>query len=126
MRHRTSGFSLVEVLVAMAVFSISAAAVSSLMMHSTAFMSQSNYRSQAITCAQAALEDIRTQAYEDIVATSDATPCTKGSMEFSVQWDVTENTPANGMKTIVVTVTWLERGTAKDYVLQTIYSKITA
>jgi prepilin-type N-terminal cleavage/methylation domain-containing protein len=125
MQHRSSGFSLVEVLVAMSVFMISAAAVSSLMMHSTSFVSQNNYRSQALTCAQAALEDVRTQAYEDIVPTSGLS-CTKGAMNFGVQWTVATDSPENGMKTIVVTVTWLEKGQSKSYALKTIYSKITA
>jgi prepilin-type N-terminal cleavage/methylation domain-containing protein len=124
MRHGASGFSLVEVLVAMVVFLISAAAVSSLMMHSTAFVSQNNYMSQAVTCAQAALEDIRTQAYESIVTTSGQT-CSRNKMSFGVQWDVTADTPDDGMKTIVVTVTWLEKGESKNYVLKTIYSNIT-
>ncbi len=125
MRPGASGFSLVEVLVAMVVFLISAAAVSSLIMHSTSIVSQNNYMSQAITCAQAALEDIRTQTYESIVSTSGQS-CSRNKMNFAVQWAVTEDAPGEEMKTIVVTVTWLEKGNSKNYVLKTIYSKITA
>ncbi len=125
MKRESAGFSLVEVLVAMSVFMIAATAVASLMTHSTSFVSQNNYRSQALTCAQAALEDIRTQAYEDILPTSGLS-CVKGSMTFGVQWSVATDSPENGMKTIVVTVSWSEKGASKSYALKTIYSKITA
>lgn len=125
MKQSSAGFSLVEVLVAMVVFMIAAAAVSSLMFHSTSTVSQNNYMSQAITCAQGALEEIRTQAYEDMVDASGHT-CPGDGMNFNVAWDVTTDDPGDGMKTIVVTVSWSEKGVARSYAIETIYTKIQA
>jgi prepilin-type N-terminal cleavage/methylation domain-containing protein len=125
MQHRSAGFSLVEVLVAMVVFMISAAAVSSLMFHSTSFVSRNNFMSQAITCAQAALEEIRTQDYDDIVTTSGKT-CSGDGVNFNVAWSVSVDDPDAGMKTINVTVSWSEKGAAKSYAIHTIYSSVTA
>jgi prepilin-type N-terminal cleavage/methylation domain-containing protein len=125
MQHSSSGFSLVEVLVAMVVFMISAAAVSSLMFHSTSVVSQNNYMSQAITCAQTALEDLRTQSYDDITDASGQS-CSVGGMSFDVAWVVTDDAPDDGMKTIVVTVSWSEKGQSKNYAIETVYTKVTA
>ncbi|HXG22897.1 MAG TPA: type II secretion system protein [Methylomirabilota bacterium] len=125
MKRRAAGFSLIEVLVAMALFMIAATAISSLMYHSTAVISQNNYLSQAIACAQGALEEIRTQAYEDIADTAGQT-CTGDGANFNVAWEVSENEPGDGMKKIVVTVSWLEKGASKSYAIETVYTKITA
>lgn len=125
MRRRSAGFSLVEVLVAMVVFMISAAAVSSLMFHSTQAVSRSNYQSQAVVCAQSWLEDLRRYAYDDI-ETHSGESCANDGIEFDVEWNVNEDEPGDGMKTIALTVSWSEKGEAKSYEIQTIYTEVQA
>lgn len=124
MKHADKGFSLIEVLVAMSLFMIVATAVSSLMYHSTSHLSGSNHLSQAIACAQETLEGIRVLAYEDMDNAS--SECVGDGMSFDVVSEITENDPDDGMKTVVVTVSWNEKGESKSYAIQTIYTKITA
>jgi prepilin-type N-terminal cleavage/methylation domain-containing protein len=124
MKRTSAGFSLIEVLVAMAIFAIAASAVTSLMYHSTSYLSGNNYQSQAITCAQASLEHLRMLDYDDVIDDSDE--CTGDGVSFDVVWEVTEDEPADGAKTIVLTVSWIEKGETKSYELETIYTTVTA
>ena len=124
MKRTNAGFSLVEVMVTMAVFAIAAAAIASQMFHATATISENNQASEAIALAQQALEDLRTLDYQDM-ATDSKTVTWKGKT-FTVAWKVTEDEPEAGMKTIVVTVSWDEKGKTKSYATQSIYSQITA
>jgi type II secretory pathway pseudopilin PulG len=126
MKHTKQGFSLIEVLVAMSTFMIAASAMASLMYHSTATVSENNFISQAVACAQGKLEHLRTLAYEDLKDGSDSgDDCNKDGMSFSRVWNVDEDTPADGAKTIVVTVSWTEKGKSRSYELQTVYTQIT-
>ena len=124
MKNSTTGFSLVEVLVAMALFMISASAVSSLMYYSTSHVAKSNHLSQAIVCAQKHLEEKRAQTYADI--TDESRVCDGDGMSFDVAWEVTEDDPDDGMKSILLTVTWTDKGEVKNYAIHTIYAQVTA
>jgi prepilin-type N-terminal cleavage/methylation domain-containing protein len=124
MKRSRAGFSLVEVLVAMAIFAVAATAVSSLMYHSTTFVSDNNLLSQAVTCAQTRLEYLRTLDYEDVVG--DSSECVGDGVNFEVSWEVDENTPEEGTKTILLTVSWTEKGKTKSYALETVYTAVTA
>ena len=125
MKNSTAGFSLIEVLVAMALFLIASSAVASLMYHSTAHIAVSNHFSQAIVCAQKHLEEIRAQRYEDITNESGYV-CTGEGLSFDVAWQVTEDDPGDGMKSILLTVTWTDKGEVKNYEIHTIYTQVTA
>ena len=124
MKNSTTGFSLIEVLAAMALFMITASAVSSLMYYSTAQVAGSNHLSQAIVCAQKHLEEIRAQTYQDI--TDESRVCDGDGMSFDVAWEVTEDDPDDGMKSILLTVTWTDKGEVKNYAIHTIYTQVTA
>jgi len=124
MRDQQAGFTLVEVIVAMVIFLISASAVASLMYHSTAVVSENNFTSQAITCAQTSLEHLRMLDYEDV--NDDSEECIGDGVSFDVAWQVIENELEDGTKTIVLTVSWLEKGEPKSYELETVYTAVTA
>jgi prepilin-type N-terminal cleavage/methylation domain-containing protein len=124
MRNTQAGFTLVEVIVAMVIFLVSASAVASMMYHSTVAVSQNNFTSQAITCAQASLEHLRMLDYDDV--SNDSDECAGDGITFDVEWEVTEDEPEDGTKTIVLTVSWSEKGEAKSYELETVYTAVTA
>ena len=125
MQRTTAGFSLVEVLVAMVIFSISSLAVSSLMVGSMQRISDNGQRSEAVSLAQKALEGLRSAPYVDLATGSELDiPSSKGGTTFNVNWMVYDNDPVAGEKRIVVTVTWDHKGATKKYEAETIYTNI--
>jgi len=124
MKHSCVGYSLVELLVAMSIFAVVATAIAAQMVHSTAMISQNAEASQAITIAQQVMEDIRTVAYSDMSSGSE-TVTWKGQ-PFTAVWDVSEDDPEPGTKTVVVTVSWEDKGETKTYETRSVYSQVQA
>jgi prepilin-type N-terminal cleavage/methylation domain-containing protein len=124
MKHSRAGYSLIELLVAMSIFAVVATAIAAQMVHSTAMISQNAEASQAITIAQQVMEDIRTLAYSDMSSGSE-TVTWKGQ-PFDAVWHVSEDEPEPGTKTVVVTVSWENKGETKTYETRSVYSQIQA
>ena len=124
MKRAPAGFTLIEVLVAMSIFAITSAATASMMLHSTATVAANNGASQAITLAQQAMEDFRARAYQDMANGSDVV--TWKGISFTITSEVYEDDLDPGMKTIVVTVSWQEKGVARTYATQSIYAQVNA
>lgn len=124
MKHPRAGYSLIELLVAMSIFAVTGSAIATQMVHSTAMISQNAQASQAISIAQQVLEDLRTLAYSDM--TSGSETVTWKRREFNVLWDVSEDDPRPGTKTVVVSVAWEDKGETKIYETRSVYSQVQA
>ncbi|NOT55619.1 MAG: type II secretion system protein [Deltaproteobacteria bacterium] len=125
MKRATAGFTLIEVLVAMVIFSISSLAVTSLMVGSMQHISGNGLRSEAISLAQDAIEGLRSAPYDDLATGSELDVLSsKGGTTFDVNWRVHTDDPMAGVKRIVVTVTWDHKGVARTYETETIYTNI--
>ena len=124
MKQTKAGFTLIEVLIAMSIFSIAALAAASLILQSTSMISVNAQHSQAVTLAQQTMEDLRTLSYDDV--TSGAQTSTLNNTQYAVSWLVTANSPAPEMKQIILTVSWQNKGKAKNYVLETVFTKVTS
>jgi prepilin-type N-terminal cleavage/methylation domain-containing protein len=124
MKHSRAGYSLIELLVAISIFAITAAAIAAQMVHSTAMISQNAEASQAITIAQQVMEDIRTLTYSDM--SSGAEMVTWKGQKFNAAWNVSEDDPAPGTKTVIVTVSWEDKGETKTYETRSVYSQVQA
>jgi prepilin-type N-terminal cleavage/methylation domain-containing protein len=122
----TKGFSLIEVLVAMVIFSIASLALSQLMVSSTKLVSENGLASEAITLAQETLEDLRTVRFTNMTNGSASVVSEKGGATFNVVWTVTNNSPETGMNRVVVTVTWNHQGVPKSYEAQSIFANVQA
>ncbi len=101
-----SGFTVIEVLVAMALFSIGVLGFAM----STISVTQGNQKSynyaMANALAQDKLEELKARPAS---LTSDAeTVPPNGGQSFSRSWTVTANSPMTGMHRIDVTVTWTD------------------
>jgi len=111
-RKREHGYTMVEVLIGMALLLIGLLAVAQMQITTMITNSTANQRTTAITLAQDQMELLRTRPYANI----ETPPLSDTSGIYSRSWTVENNTPANNMKRVTVTVSW--RG--KQVQLQTI------
>lgn len=123
-RKKQRGFSLIEVLVAMTLFSLVSAGTTSFAVHSMRRTAANRASAGAVIAGQQEIEDLRGLAYVDIGSRSYNT--TVASLSYTVATVVQNNTPANGMKQVTVTVTWTAPTGSQNHVLRTILTQITA
>lgn len=104
-RMNNQGFTLVEVMIGMAIFAIGFLAVSA--MQITAIQGNGTARegTEAATMAAAQAERLMAQPYASIVTGG---PVTNGA--YTLSWNVADDSPVNGTKTIAIRVDWLDRG----------------
>lgn len=116
------GLSLLETLVALALFAISAAAAGNYLVKQIR-LSASNYlTTQAYSLAEEALESTRAQRFNDM-APGSKTVAIDGR-NFTVDTAVQNDTPANGLKRITVTVGWADPLGPKNVSVHTIYTEV--
>ena len=127
--RKESGFTLLETLVALSLLSIGLLATALL----TTGIMRGNFFSKNITSAtaiaQTTIEGAQRVGYTSVDtyatdATKVAPTVSMGGMSFSQSASVATNSPASNMKTISVTVSWNESGSAaRSVTLQTILSQ---
>jgi len=117
-RARSQGFTLIEMMVVVLLIGVGLMGLAAL----SGTVAQANVKSSALTTAsalaQSQIESFRSQPYSSITAGSDVR--TVNGVSYSRSWTVSSGTPAAGLKTIVVTVTWTSRGKTHSTTLSTI------
>ena len=115
--------TLLETLVALGLFAISAATMGNFLV-SQIRRSSSNYLySQAYVLAEQQLETLRAlPQYTDIVPASATTNI--GGTQFTVATGVLNNTPADGLKQITINVSWNDHMGAQNVAVQTVYTQV--
>lgn len=129
---RQSGFTLIEVMVALCVLCIGILGIASLQGTAIRGNGTAARVTSASNLAQDWLEHLMgleyTASYTDPDLLSDIQhggPHVDPNppQGFSVTWNVTDDSPAPGTKSIVITVTWQGQGAQKSTVLQCIKSR---
>ncbi len=117
------GVTLIETLVALALFAVTAATMGNFLV-SQIRRSASNYLySQAYSLAEQQLEALRSlPQYTDITPGSTSTSI--GNTQFTVATNVLNDTPADGLKQITVSVSWNDNFGPQNVALQTIYTQV--
>jgi type IV pilus modification protein PilV len=105
-----SGFTVIEILVALAIFTVAILGVAV----SATTVIQANQRSfhntLATNLAQDKIEELRANP-ATVTNGSDSVTPDNLNLVFSRSWTVTANTPVSGRSTVTVTVTWNAYGT---------------
>jgi prepilin-type N-terminal cleavage/methylation domain-containing protein len=122
-RRRERGFTLLEVLSAMTLFALVAAAVGALATASMVHTIQNRHATTAAELAQRELEDLRALPYASI-AGGTSTEVVAGQ-SYTVVTTVQADTPASGMSRINVQVNWTGPEGARSYAVDTIYTSVT-
>ncbi len=104
---KSNGFSLIEVLIALVIFSISLLALASLMGTATMNSSFGGRMTEAATFAQDKLEEFKANAWENIVSGGDQKTGPTG-INYARNWRVVERETGN-LKTVSLTINWKDR-----------------
>ena len=121
-RQSSAGFTMIEVLVAMVIFSVVATATGKLMTATTGIVTVNKEYAEAVTKAQGKIEELRALDYDEIASGS----APEDPDGYSLVWTISDDDPEPGTKTIVAHITWTHKGSQKEYVTQTIFSQVTA
>jgi len=113
MDKRQSGFTLIEVMIAVVILAAGILALATMQIvsiRSNAFSTEMTY---ATMLAQSRFEQFRNMAYDDITPTggtpdSEVIPASETSkgIPYTVQWEVHDDDPTTDMKTIELDVLW--------------------
>lgn len=124
MNYRTlrnqHGSTLVESLVALSLFALTAAAIGDLLTREIHLEGTNNTTTTAIFLAERELEDLRSQDY-DTVASRSSTSTVEGAT-YSLQTTVVPDSPAPSMKSVTTNVTWTDARGPQSYDVYAIYS----
>jgi type IV pilus assembly protein PilV len=112
---RDSGFTLVEILVAVVIFTTALLGIAGLTIVIIRGNTFSSMLTTATFLAQDKLEALQDAAYSALSDGSDT--ATQNNIDYTRLWEITDNAPAAGMKTIEVTVRWQVLGKHQRQVL---------
>jgi type IV pilus assembly protein PilV len=106
--HDQSGFTLIEVMIAVVILAAGILALATMQIvsiRSNAFSTEMTY---ATMLAQSQFEQFRNMNYDSVVTDSDVIPATETSkgIPYTVQWTVSDDDPTTDMKTIDLDVLW--------------------
>ena len=103
--RKSTGFTLIEILVALVILGISLLALAGLMVTTTSNNAAAGQVTEASTFAQDKLEELRAVPWANIVSGNDERIGSTG-IHYGRNWNVTTN---GNIKTIAITVNWSDR-----------------
>ena len=116
--HNNKGFTLVEIMIAISILAIALlglASVTVVIIKSNTF---SKTMTTATTLANDKMEQLKKTSYAGLASGTD----TLESI-YTRTWTVTQNSPATGMNTVVVTVQWNWQGVARNVTINSIIAQ---
>lgn len=107
---KSSGFSLIEILIALIILSISLLALAALMATTTRNTSFGGHITEAATFAQDRLEEFRVTPWANVVTGTDPTPPGPPRGSTGIFYTRTWNVVTTGnIKTVTITISWNDR-----------------
>jgi type IV pilus assembly protein PilV len=120
------GFTLIEVLIAMAIFAVGILALAGLQVTYIGGNASAQMQTEATALGAQVVEHLKSLPFDAAELDSAANPHqppTGGSGPYDVRWTVADNTPVNNAKTIDVTVTPLNRVNGRRVNISTIIAE---
>jgi type IV pilus modification protein PilV len=104
---KSKGFSLIEVLIALIILSVSLLALASLMLQTTNNNSFGSHMTEAATFGQDKLEELRATPWTNLISGTDVKPGSTGS-NYTRTWNIATNGAGN-LRTISITIRWTDK-----------------
>jgi type IV pilus assembly protein PilV len=104
-KNREQGFTVVEIMVAIALLLVGLLGVAQMQIMNTVTNSMANQRTTAITLAQDQIELLRSRPYANI----GTPPFSDTSGMYARSWTVANDTPAANMSRVTVIVSWKDK-----------------
>jgi len=122
-KDNQEGFTLIEVLIAMAIFAVGILALAGLQVTYIGGNASAQMQTEATALGAQVIEHLKSlpfDAAELDPAANPHQPPAGGSGPYDVSWTVADNTPVNNAKTIDVTVTPINRVNGRQVNISTI------
>jgi Tfp pilus assembly protein PilV len=115
------GFSILENVISMAIFSVGILSISMLFTQTMTFTHNSEKMSVATNLAKGKLEELRNTPYANIVAGTDSE--TVDNVRYDLQWTVTSDTPVKGVRKVVMEISWTDLRKNHTIEFETLFSR---
>ncbi|MGA8239090.1 MAG: prepilin-type N-terminal cleavage/methylation domain-containing protein [Desulfobacterales bacterium] len=125
-KNNQEGFTLIEVLIAMAIFAVGILALAGLQVTYIGGNASAQMQTEATALGAQVIEQLKSLPFDAVELDSAANPHQPpagGSGPYDVQWTVADNTPVNNAKTIDVTVTPINRFNGRRVNISTIIAE---
>ena len=122
-KDNQEGFTLIEVLIAMAIFAVGILALAGLQVTYIGGNASAQMQTEATALGAQVIEHLKSLPFDAAELDSTANPHqppADASRPYDVRWTVADNTPVNNAKTIDVTVTPLNRVNGRRVIISTI------
>ena len=133
-----SGFSMLEIMVALAVLALGVLGMTAGQLAAMKLSGDSQHRTTAMSLAQQGVEAVQTMSAADVkdipdivgypndpANPIDPTPGNQDTIRFFRTWDVQEDTPEAGVITVTITVSWTDdRGANRAVRLRTLKADV--
>ena len=114
------GFTLIEIMIALAIFSVGILGVASMQILSVNYNIHARRTSEATTCGVERMETLMTFPYDDANLDPATNPHTDARGIYNITWNITDNTDN---KTINMTVSWTVKGATRNVQLNYVKPK---
>ncbi len=112
------GFTLIEVLISVAIFSFGVLAIINMQLLSTSINIKARGMTEGVIAAQNLIEDLSLLPYDDPLLTANENHSDLTDPRYSLFWNVVDDVPFEGTKTIRVVVRWDEKGVTSNFEIQ--------
>jgi Tfp pilus assembly protein PilV len=116
------GISLIETLVALSLFAMTAATMGQFLVSQVRHASNNHLQTKAMALAAEQLESTRAQRFNDMQSGSKTKE--EGGVTYTIETTIDDDTPANGLKAIEVEVSWNDPTGPKNVAVHTIYTEV--
>lgn len=115
------GFSILENMISMAIFSVGILSISMLFTQTMTFTHNSEKLTVATNLAKGKLEELRNTPYANIVSGTDNDVV--DNVQFDLKWTVANDLPVKGVRKVVMEVSWIDLRDDHTIKIETLFSR---